>query len=121
MATFAILPIKRFDRAKQRLRKGLAQATVSELVQTMFEDVLSSLERTRELEQILVVTSEYRFGTIRPTFVFTPRRWVVLTAKYVASMLAGIAFAMVGQGLPLVWLISLFAGAAGGRSRGAWW
>ena len=58
MATFAILPIKRFDRAKQRLRKGLAQAAVSELVQTMFEDVLSSLERTRELEQILVVTSD---------------------------------------------------------------
>src|SRR5947199_4349641 len=58
MPTFAILPIKRFDRAKQRLRKGLAQAAVSELVQTMFEDVLSSLERTSELEQILVVTSD---------------------------------------------------------------
>jgi ABC-type transport system involved in multi-copper enzyme maturation permease subunit len=54
------------------------------------------------LAGILVVTSEYRFGTIRPTFVFTPRRWVVLTAKYVASMLAGIAFAVVGQGLALV-------------------
>jgi 2-phospho-L-lactate/phosphoenolpyruvate guanylyltransferase len=58
MATLAILPIKRFDRAKQRLRKGLAENAVSELVQTMFGDVLSALERAHELEQILVITSE---------------------------------------------------------------
>ena len=35
------------------------------------------------LAGVLVVTSEYRFGTIRPTFVFTPRRGVV----HVAAML----------------------------------
>jgi ABC-2 type transport system permease protein len=47
----------------------------------------------------LVVTSEYRFGTIRPTFLFTPRRSRVVLAKLVASMVAGILFAVVGVGL----------------------
>ena len=37
------------------------------------------------LAGMLVVTSEYRFGTIRPTFVFTPRRSLVIGAKLVAS------------------------------------
>lgn len=70
------------------------------------------------LAGILVVTSEYRFGTIRPTFVFTPRRWVVLTAKYVASMLAGIAFAVVGQGLPLVIGLGILSGRGIHRALG---
>jgi len=51
------------------------------------------------LAGVLVVTSEYRFGTIRPTFLFTPRRSHVVGAKIVASMVAGVAFAVVGIGL----------------------
>ncbi|MGE5273448.1 MAG: ABC transporter permease [Verrucomicrobiota bacterium] len=51
------------------------------------------------LAGILVVTSEYRFGTIRPTIVFNPRRSQVVGAKLVASMLAGIVFAVIGMGL----------------------
>jgi ABC-2 type transport system permease protein len=70
------------------------------------------------LAGILVVTSEYRFGTIGPTFVFTPRRWVVLTAKYVASMLAGIAFAVVGQGLALVIGLGILSGRGIHRTLG---
>jgi ABC-type transport system involved in multi-copper enzyme maturation permease subunit len=50
---------------------------------------------------LLVVTGEYRFGTIRPTFLVTPRRSLVVAAKYVASLGAGIAFAVVAQGLVL--------------------
>jgi ABC-type transport system involved in multi-copper enzyme maturation permease subunit len=53
------------------------------------------------LAGLLVVTGEYRFGTIRPTFLVTPRRWVVVGAKYLAGLAAGIAFAVVGQGLAL--------------------
>jgi hypothetical protein len=51
------------------------------------------------LAGILLVTSEYRFGTIRPTFLFTPVRSRVISAKLAASMLAGLAFGVVGEGL----------------------
>ena len=49
------------------------------------------------LAGVLVVTSEYRFGTIRPTFLFTPRRSMVVGAKLAASLLAGIAFGAIGE------------------------
>jgi ABC-2 type transport system permease protein len=45
----------------------------------------------------LLVTSEYRYGTIRPTILFNPARSQVLTAKIVAGMLAGIAFGVIGE------------------------
>ena len=51
------------------------------------------------LAGILLVTSEYRFGTIRPTFLFTPRRARVITSKVVAGVLAGLAFGILGEGL----------------------
>jgi ABC-2 type transport system permease protein len=51
------------------------------------------------LAGIMLVTGEFRFGTIRPTFLFTPRRSVVLVAKVVASLLAGIVFAVIGEAL----------------------
>ncbi len=52
----------------------------------------------------LLVTSEYRFGTIRPTFLFNPRRADVLTAKAVVGAIAGIAFGVLGEALG--WAIS---------------
>jgi ABC-2 type transport system permease protein len=51
------------------------------------------------LAGVLVVTSEYRFGTIRPTIIFNPRRAQVVGAKLVGSMAAGIVFGVVGLGL----------------------
>lgn len=54
------------------------------------------------LAGIMAVTSEYRYGTIRPTFVFTPRRTRVLEAKAAAGVLAGAVFGIVGGGLGLV-------------------
>ena len=75
-------------------------------------DSLSSTENQRQLlglgnlagifsglAGILLVTSEYRFGTIRPTFLFTPRRPRVLAAKLAASALAGLLFGILGEGL----------------------
>ena len=44
------------------------------------------------LAGVLLVTSEYRFGTIRPTILFNPARSHVLAAKAVAGALAGIVF-----------------------------
>ena len=43
---------------------------------------------------ILIVTSEFRYGTIHPTLLFEPRRSVVLGAKLVAAALTGIAIAL---------------------------
>ena len=45
----------------------------------------------------LLVTSEYRYGTIRPTVLFNPARSQVLTAKVIAGALAGIAFGILGE------------------------
>lgn len=53
------------------------------------------------LAGVLLITSEYRYGTIHPTFVFTPRRGRVLSAKLAAGLLAGLVFGVVGVGLAL--------------------
>ncbi len=49
------------------------------------------------LAGVLLVTSEYRFGTIRPTILFNPARSYVLAAKVVAGALAVIAFGVLGE------------------------
>jgi len=51
------------------------------------------------LAGVLLVTSEYRFGTIRPTFLFNPARSRVLTAKVVAGALAGLAFGILAEAI----------------------
>jgi ABC-2 type transport system permease protein len=51
------------------------------------------------LAGVLLVTSEYRFGTIRPTVLFNPERSHVLAAKLVAGALAGIAFGVLGEAI----------------------
>ncbi len=62
------------------------------------------------LAGILVVTSEYRFGTIRPTFVFTPRRSRVIDAKLVASLAAGAVLAALAIGLSVAIAAAVLAG-----------
>ena len=51
------------------------------------------------LAGVLLVTGEYRFGTIRPTFLFNPVRSHVLAAKVVAGALAGIVFGVLGEAI----------------------
>lgn len=51
------------------------------------------------LAGVVVVTGEFRYGTIRPTLLFEPRRRVVLAAKLVAAALAGVVFAVVCVGV----------------------
>jgi ABC-2 type transport system permease protein len=50
----------------------------------------------------LLVTSEYRYGTIRPTFLFNPTRSHVLAAKAVVGALAGIGFGVLGEAIGFV-------------------
>jgi hypothetical protein len=47
------------------------------------------------LAGLISVTSEFRYGTIRPTLLFEPRRRVVLAAKVAAAALTGMLFAIV--------------------------
>lgn len=47
----------------------------------------------------MAITAEIRFGTIRPTFLITPRRGPVLAAKLAVGALAGILFGLVAEGL----------------------
>jgi ABC-2 type transport system permease protein len=49
------------------------------------------------LAGVLLVTSEYRFGTIRPTILFNPERSHVLAAKVIAGAVAGIAIGALGE------------------------
>ncbi len=51
------------------------------------------------LAGVLLVTSEYRFGTIRPTILFNSERSHVLAAKVLAGALAGIAFGVLGEAI----------------------
>lgn len=56
MRTIAILPIKRFGAAKQRLASQLGNGARQALVQAMFQDVLASLRRVEALDAIVAVT-----------------------------------------------------------------
>ncbi len=58
MRTLAILPIKSFAQAKQRLRLELSEADRRALVDAMFSDVLVALRRVPELENIIVVSGD---------------------------------------------------------------
>jgi ABC-2 type transport system permease protein len=51
------------------------------------------------LAGVLLVTSEYRYGTIRPTILFNPGRSQVLIAKIVAGALAGVLFGVLGEAI----------------------
>jgi ABC-2 type transport system permease protein len=51
------------------------------------------------LAGIMLVTSEYRFGTIRPTFLFNPSRSRLFTSKIVAGAISGLVFGVIGEGL----------------------
>jgi 2-phospho-L-lactate/phosphoenolpyruvate guanylyltransferase len=57
MRTIAILPIKSFGSAKQRLAGLLGSGARQALVQAMFQDVLAALRHVPELDAIAVVTA----------------------------------------------------------------
>jgi len=58
MRTAAILPIKSFASAKQRLAPALGSGSRQALAQAMFSDVLNSLRKVERLEMIAVVTGD---------------------------------------------------------------
>lgn len=58
MRTAAILPVKRFAHAKQRLGASVADPLRRELAEAMVADVLLALAQTESIEQTILVTGE---------------------------------------------------------------
>jgi ABC-2 type transport system permease protein len=58
----------------------------------------------------LAITAEFRYGTIHPTFLVTPRRSPVVAAKLAVSGLTGIVFGLVAEGLMAATASAAFAG-----------
>jgi 2-phospho-L-lactate guanylyltransferase len=58
MRTIAILPVKSFGAAKNRLAERLAPGSRQALAQAMFSDVLTSLRHVAGLEAIAVITAD---------------------------------------------------------------
>jgi 2-phospho-L-lactate/phosphoenolpyruvate guanylyltransferase len=59
MRTAAILPVKRFARAKQRLGVTVADPLRLKLAEAMVADVLLALAQTDSIEQTILVTGEH--------------------------------------------------------------
>lgn len=60
MRTLAVLPVKSFGAAKQRLADALGLGAREALAQAMFADVLSALRHVPEIQGIAVVTGDRR-------------------------------------------------------------
>ncbi len=60
MNATAVLPVKRFAAAKQRLAPGMGASHRAELAAAMLEDVLDAIGAARSIERTIVVTSEPR-------------------------------------------------------------
>jgi 2-phospho-L-lactate guanylyltransferase len=64
MRTAAVLPVKRFDSAKQRLGDAVGAAERRELAAAMVEDVLAALRQIDGLDDLIVVTAEDRAAAL---------------------------------------------------------
>jgi 2-phospho-L-lactate/phosphoenolpyruvate guanylyltransferase len=56
--TAAVLPVKSFSHAKQRLGDAVGDSARGELAAAMVSDVLSALAAVEEIDEVLVVTAE---------------------------------------------------------------
>lgn len=64
MTTVAILPVKRFENAKQRLAPAIQLGHRRALVEAMFSDALRAVSRVAAIDQIFVVTGDDIAGRI---------------------------------------------------------
>ena len=85
------------DPSRQLMVLGLG-----ELLSVLFAALLGALS----------ITGEIRHGTIRPTFLVTPRRALVVAAKVIVSILIGAVFGLVGAA------VAVAVGSAALEGRG---
>lgn len=64
MRAAAILPVKRFGAAKQRLSDALGPNDRAALSEAMIADVLAALQRSKLLERVIVVSGEPRVAAL---------------------------------------------------------
>lgn len=58
MKATAVLPVKRFDAAKQRLAAGIDEGRRRDLAEAMLADVLEAIGAARAIERLIVVTGD---------------------------------------------------------------
>ncbi len=58
MTTIAVVPVKRFGDAKQRLADHIGEPTRKALSEAMVTDVLIALRRSKSIDRVIVVTNE---------------------------------------------------------------
>jgi 2-phospho-L-lactate guanylyltransferase len=68
MKTLAVLPIKRYARAKQRLAPELGNDARATLAEAMVRDVLRALARVQGLDGLILVTRETRAAALASAF-----------------------------------------------------
>jgi ABC-2 type transport system permease protein len=90
---------------------GLVALAVTMHVLALDVDQLSTRDHQLEVFQVgtragmlfaglagaIAITAEIRYGTIRPTFLVTPRRGPVLAAKLAVGVLVGIVFGLLAE------------------------
>jgi ABC-2 type transport system permease protein len=105
---------------------GLVAFAVAMHVLALSEADLSTRARQLEVFQVgtragmlfaalagaIAITAEIRYGTIRPTFLVSPRRGPVIAAKLAISGLVGVVFGLLAEALMTV------AATAGFAARG---
>lgn len=77
------------------LSRSVHELALEHTQRTMFSAAGSSGVLFSTFAGLIIVTSEFRYGTIHPTLLFEPRRRVVLAAKLAAAALVGGVFACV--------------------------
>src|SRR5215211_4661958 len=85
MRTAAVLPVKSFGRAKQRLDAAVQQPARAGLAAAMVGDVLAALGRVEALDDVIVVTAEPRAAAA----LLVPGDCPSLDAGEVAALLRG--------------------------------
>jgi hypothetical protein len=80
-----------FGVCSEGLSPGLAKLAQEDTQRSMFSGGTSGVFFAT-LAGVIVVTSEFRYGTIRSTLLVEPRRRLVLAAKLAAGAIAGFVF-----------------------------
>jgi ABC-type transport system involved in multi-copper enzyme maturation permease subunit len=88
-----------FGVSVEALSRDLGRLAPEEAQRDLFSSGVTIGVFFATLAGLLAVTSEFRYGTIRPTLIVQPRRRLVVAAKLVAAALTGVAFAVVCVGV----------------------